>query len=114
MTDRARRLNDYSLEWAILFGRFSSLANVVVLTCFLIAQRWWPALVAFVYAAVVGWLSWWVFGNSTWRKQTIRVCGKPSPGGGLICNVAITEDNMTHVGLHADGLRDPEGGQWWR
>lgn len=114
IVQRARDLNDNSLELLIALGRWTAVTSALALLIFLVAQAWWPALVTFSYAAGVGWLSWWYFGNSSWRGRVVRVCGKHSPGGNLVCNVAITEDNMTHVGLHGDGLRDPEGAHWWK
>jgi hypothetical protein len=66
--DAVRRLNDASLEHLIALLRYSSMFNALFAVGALIGKWWWPAMVAGAYALTAGWVGWWYFGNSTWRK----------------------------------------------
>lgn len=74
-----RKLNDDGLEHLIAYFRYSSLVALAlaVLCAFYAALAGTgrlavAALVAAIYALGAGYLGWWHFGNSTWRKDGNR------------------------------------------
>lgn len=77
--EAVQRLNDASLEHLIAVLRYSSLVSgLLVLPAFValalvpspaVADRLFAAVLALVaWTAAAGYVGWWYFGNSTWRK----------------------------------------------
>ena len=72
---RIKKINDDSLDHLVAVLRYSSLIALLaaVVGFFLAAvlgsrQLALACVIPAVYAAVVGYLGWWTFGNSSWKE----------------------------------------------